>query len=112
MSSFKKIALDDLTAAELRTLDQGQQLALLSELLGAIKYMGELKCEAIDILAAKKMFCLVDLYEDGDLAGKQKPENKAAVVEAKAPVDKLTIMISARKQQSSVLQTLLRSTPS
>jgi hypothetical protein len=102
--SFKKIALDDLTAAELRTLDQGQQLALLSELLGAIKYMGELKCDAIDVLALAKMKCLTDLVD-----GRPKPENKSEVVKAKAPVDKLTIMISARKQQSSTLQTMIRS---
>lgn len=63
--------------------------------------MGELKCDCIDAWANAKIAKIKD----------PSVENKTKVEDTKRDVDKIAIMIAARKQQSSMLQTLLRSAP-
>lgn len=90
--------VDRLTAEELRALDSGQQVLALNILFREIKRLSDLKNDAIDALSNATILAL------------EKPtgEAKANKIRAKAMVDKIGVMIAARKEQVKILQTQLR----
>ena len=91
---------DLLTAEELRALDAVERYAILSDLYGEVKRLGDLKMNAIDAHASARILA----------ARSPEPGHKARVLESKRDLDVVNAAIQARKMQVSILQTLLRST--
>ena len=96
------LEVDRLTPAEIRALDAARQIGILDELFGEMKKLAELKVEAIDLHAKRR----IDAVREG-----RKPQSCPMVIAAKSSLDQVTTWISARRQQTMILQTLLRAVP-
>jgi|HubBroStandDraft_2_1064218.scaffolds.fasta_scaffold365856_2 hypothetical protein len=96
------LAVDRYTPAEMRALDAVKQIGILDELFGEMKHLADLKSEASDLHYEAR----AQAQDEG-----RKPGTCSRVTRAKKSLDRLTIMIGARKIQVSILQTLLRSIP-
>lgn len=94
------LTVDRYSPAELRALDAYAQLSALDELFGEMKRLADLKVEAIGLHAAARIHALNE---------NRKPTECPKVIEGKCNVDKLATIITARRQQISILQTILRS---
>lgn len=94
--------VDRLTAAELRALSFGEQVEVLNSLFSELQRLADVKCLAIDVLADAKMQAI---------KAPDSADCKANVIDAKRDFDKVGVAIQARKQQVSVLQTLVRGVP-
>jgi len=95
------LAVDRLTAEELRSIDAYEQIGHLNALFGEVKRCGDEKRAAIDAFSSAKIAALSD----------NSVPAKALVIQAKGRLDKATVSISIRKEQIRVLQTLLRAVP-
>lgn len=93
------LTVDRLSPAEIRALDAARQIGILDELFGEMKRLAELKVEAIDLRAVRRIAAI----NDG-----RKPQSCPKFIEAQSSLDQLATWISARRQQVSILQTLLR----
>jgi hypothetical protein len=93
--------VDRLTTDELRALDAYEQIGALNELFGEIKRLGDDKNKAMDLLGDAKILAIEE----------PSPTNKAMVIRATSTRDKLTTMLSVRKEQIRILQTLLKAVP-
>ena len=94
-----KITSDQLSAEEMRALDVVARYAVLNDLYGEVKRLGDLKIAAIDAHASARIIA----------ARSPEPDNKARVLETRRDLDVVGAAIQARKMQVSILQTLLRS---
>lgn len=91
------LSIDGLTAEELRALDAWHQACALNELVLELKRLGDIKRNASD------------LRYDAKMAQKAKPsvDNEIAILLQSKRYDAAAIDISTRKEQKSILQTLL-----
>ena len=96
---ISKIPSDQLSAEEMRALDVAARYAVINDLYGEVKRLGDLKIAAIDAHASARIIA----------ARSPEPEHKARVIESKRDVDVVAAAVAARKLQISILQTLLRS---
>ena len=94
-----KVPSDQLSAEEMRALDVAARYAVLNDLYGEVKRLGDLKIAAIDAHASARIIA----------ARSPEPDNKARVLETRRDLDVVGAAIQARKMQVSILQTLLRS---
>ena len=94
-----KVPSDSLSAEEMRALDVAARYAVLNDLYGEIKRLGDVKIAAIDAHASARILA----------ARSPEPQHKARVIESKRDVDVVAAAIAARKMQVSILQSLLRS---
>ena len=94
-----KVPSDQLSAEEMRALDVAARYAVLNDLYGEVKRLGDLKIAAIDAHASARIVA----------ARSPEPEHKARVLETRRDLDIVNAAIQARKMQVSILQTLLRS---
>lgn len=91
----------DKTPAEMRSLDAVEQIGLLDAIYAEIASLGKLKQTALDNLAAARIAVLNDPTS----------ERKAIVIDTKCQLDKIGVALSTRKEQTKILQTLLRAVP-
>ena len=94
-----KVPSDQLSAEEMRALDVAARYAVLNDLYGEVKRLGDVKIAAIDAHASARIIA----------ARSPEPEHKARVLETRRDLDIVNAAIQARKMQVSILQTLLRS---
>lgn len=94
-----KVPSDAMSAEEMRALDVSARYAVLNDLYGEVKRLGDIKIAAIDAHASARIIA----------ARSPEPDNKARVLECKRDLDVVGAAIQARKMQVSILQTLLRS---
>ncbi len=94
-----KVPSDQLSAEEMRALDVAARYAVLNDLYGEVKRLGDVKIAAIDAHASARIVA----------ARSPEPEHKARVLETRRDLDIVNAAIQARKMQVSILQTLLRS---
>ncbi len=94
-----KVPSDQLSAEEMRALDIAARYAVLNDLYGEAKRLGDVKIAAIDAHASARIVA----------ARSPEPEHKARVLETRRDLDIVNAAIQARKMQVSILQTLLRS---
>lgn len=102
MATFEidlRLDCDKYSASDLRALALGEQVAMLNEILAETKRLGDLAVEAVDLVAKAQI---------ATVRGKTSDTVKA-LIEARATKEKLAIIMRARKQQASILQTILRS---
>jgi hypothetical protein len=95
------IELDTLTPAELRALDYGHQLAVLSDLMGEAKRLADAENDTLDVL-----FQAENLHADDPTI-----KTTELIRRSKVTLKKLGNERRARNQQTRILQTLIRSSP-
>jgi len=93
--------IDRYTNAELRALDFAKQVGLANDLLGETGRLASVECLAVDVLADAQMKAVQD----------PSSENKAAVIDARRKLRKVSIAQRARSKQANILQSLIRGVP-
>jgi hypothetical protein len=97
------LKIDGLSTEEVRALDAVRQIEALNDLFGETKRLADEKQREIDRHTDARIALLSDA---------KNVVLKASVLDRKRRIDKLSCIISARKEQTKILQTLLRSVPS
>lgn len=96
------LAIDGMTDEEVRALDAYAQACALSDLIGELKRLKDAKNAALSARRNARI----------EAIGKAVPfARDVAVIEAQATLDLLANEIALRKEQRSILQTLLRAVP-
>ena len=84
---------------EARAMDSGRRLRILDDLYVEADTLADLKCQAIDLLTDAEI----------SFARGKTSDIRADIIRAKATIKRIDTLISARKRQQSILQTVLRS---
>lgn len=95
------LSIDGLSGAELHALDGWHQAEALNELCAELGRIGEIRKRCAQALYDAKI----------SLLSSPSIENKEVLLRAQAALERVKVELSTRREQTRILQSLLRSVP-